>query len=520
MSTAEHQVSGATLAAAVMRMRGKGIRLWTQDGELRFRAPKGALTTDDIDGLRRSKGQILALLHARPSLQSVEHQTSGQLSQASAPLSYSQLAHWKRFGLGRRSAIRQIASATRIRGPLDFAALRVAIAAVVERHAALRTRVVPYDGTPVQEIATDVAYQVQSDDLSMLPEAERHAAVIESIQEFIVEPIDASVGMLFGVRLLQLSSAEHVLILAMEHMISDAYSRGLLLRELLQIYTHELHGTPLSLPQLRSSIAEYALQQRDQQPAWLERHEPYWREQILPRERLRFPRDPDAQRAALPGWSSVPFKIDAQLKRRLSDWCREMKTTLALALFAVFAAAMLRRCAASSGVIRYQSDGRDGVEQQNTVGYFASELFLRVELQFDATFIGLLDQATRAYCEAHEHRDHSYFAAQFPEHDFAKNPAFNWIPETARIEPPGAVSPEHALSCSPVPFPHPMVTGLQLDEEPVMVLYEAAGGIAGDLYFALSEVSRQSMAHFVASYLALMQAMLRDPEVAVATAGG
>jgi hypothetical protein len=384
----------------------------------------------------------------------------------------------------------------------------------------LRTRVVTYDGTPVQEIATDVAYQVQSDDLSTLPQAGRHAAAIESIGEFILEPIDVSVGMLFGVRLLQLSNDEHVLTIAMEHMISDAYSRGILLRELLLIYAHELHGTPLSLPELRTSLAAYALRLRDNQSAWLERHGQYWREQVLSRGRLRFPRDPEAQQAALPGWSSVRFKIDAPLKRRINDWCREVKTTLAMALFTVYTGALLRQCAASSGVLRYQSDGRDGLEHQNTVGYFASELFLRVELQDGTTFLELLDQATRAYCEAHEHRDHSYFAAQFPEHDFARNPAFNWIPETSRIELPGAAPAEHALSCSPVRFAHPMVTGLQLDEEPVMVLYEAAGEIAGDMYFASGEISRRSMEHFVASYLALMRAMLRDPEVPVMTAGG
>jgi hypothetical protein len=53
-----------------------------------------------------------------------------------------------------------------------------------------------------------------------------------------------------------------------------------------------------------------------------------------------------------------------------------------------------RWCNTPDFVIKYQSDGRVGPELQNTVGYFASELYLRIGLLEDDSVVDLLNRVT------------------------------------------------------------------------------------------------------------------------------
>ena len=48
-------------------LHGRGIKLWNENGQLRFQAPKGKLHPDEINKLRELKAEIMELL-ARPEL--------------------------------------------------------------------------------------------------------------------------------------------------------------------------------------------------------------------------------------------------------------------------------------------------------------------------------------------------------------------------------------------------------------------------------------------------------------------
>jgi TubC N-terminal docking domain len=128
----------------------KGIELWAEGGELHYRGPKGALSSRELDRLRASKRQLIA--HLQTYTESSPSQTSTVTSSgiARVPLSFSQRAHFNLYQLHVRRAIRQIASATRLRGPLNVDALRRCLGELVRRHDALRTRVIVVNGEPLR----------------------------------------------------------------------------------------------------------------------------------------------------------------------------------------------------------------------------------------------------------------------------------------------------------------------------------------------------------------------------------
>jgi hypothetical protein len=384
------------------------------------------------------------------------------------------------------------------------------IAELVRRHDALRTRIVMVDGVPTQRISESERCDIEFTDLKGVSEALREAEVQRSIRQLILEPIDLAVGPLVGMRLVRLGDEEHVLIIVMEHVISDAFSMNILLRELFTSYGRAMKGLPLSLPAVPIQFTDYAMRQRHSQSAWLEKHGAYWHEHLKGCQRLRFPGDPNHSGASQRGWGTVSLRIGRDLKAELLEWCRIRRTTLVMSVFTAYSAAVLRWCRVSDAVVLYQTDGRFSPDLENTIGYVSSVLYLRMELRDDDTFVGLMSRVIREYCNAYEHADSSCMEARVPAPGFTRNSRFNWVPQGTII--PERVHGPDAIAVSPVCFAHPMRENLERDTEPSIQLFESGAEIIGELLFPLNRFSRDTMERFGRHFLALTRALLSKPE--------
>lgn len=118
----------------------------------------------------------------------------------------------------------------RLRGPLSESALRTAVAGLVERHAGLRT---------VFRAAGDTVEQVVRPDLRpelTVTDVDGTGAVAAVLREESERPYDLAEGPLFTPRLLRLAADDHVLVLGLHHIITDAHSAGLLAADLEELY--------------------------------------------------------------------------------------------------------------------------------------------------------------------------------------------------------------------------------------------------------------------------------------------
>lgn len=493
-------------------IRRKNVRLWSENGTLRYKAPKGALTEAEIERLKGSRSQLAAVLGRLDDQSGLV--TRLQLNRA--PLTFSQLAHWHVYELRDRTAIRQIASATRISGQLSIRALRESLLQVICHHDSLRTRIVMCDEVPVQEVSEVAGRALQVEDLTALSPSGRERETLKVIDQLILEPIDLSTGPLFGTQLLKLADDEHVLIMAMEHMIADAFSMNILLRDLFHTYVALSRGQAHGLPPIAIQFADYALWQRNSHAAWLEKHSSYWEQRLTGAGRCRFPVEAGDKVETRTGWGTARFGINRQLKRELEEWSRLRRTTLVMAVFTAYAALVLRWCVASDVVIQYQSDGRVSQKILNTIGYFASVLYLRIELCEGDSFVELLSRVTQEYCKAYEHADFSYMESRLPRPEFAKNSGFNWIPPIYGTELCELDAEDEAVNIAPVPFEHPMLRNLEKDGEPSVLLYEGAHEIAGEVCFPSSRFAMATMERFGRNLILFVEKLLREPETRVA----
>ena len=144
-------------------------------------------------------------------------------------LSFAQQRLWFLDQLVPGSAFYNIASAWRLEGPLDAAALEAALGEVVARHESLRTTFVSVDGKPLQRVKEPWAFELTAVDVSGEPCPEEAASL--QVAEEAARPFDLARGPLLRAQLLRLSDEDHVLILVVHHIVSDGWSSGVLWRD-------------------------------------------------------------------------------------------------------------------------------------------------------------------------------------------------------------------------------------------------------------------------------------------------
>ncbi|HEV7517705.1 MAG TPA: condensation domain-containing protein, partial [Thermoanaerobaculia bacterium] len=201
------------------------------------------------------------------------------------PLSFAQERLWFLDELEPGSASYVIPAAILLTGNLDPESLAASLGEIVRRHEALRTVFASTLGRPFQVIAQPSArgrrFPLPLMDLERLPAAACQTEVERLARALARQPFDLSRGPLLRAGLLRRAEREHVVLFSTHHIISDAWSTGVFVRELVALYGAFVAGNPAPLPELAIQYVDYASWQRE----WLtgevlERQATYWRERL------------------------------------------------------------------------------------------------------------------------------------------------------------------------------------------------------------------------------------------------
>ena len=500
-----------SLEAFVQRLCRKGVMLWMEEAGLRYRAPKGVLTAEDRQALSRANEEIGALLERQSRS---PHRSSSVTRNGGvrwAPLSFSQMAHWyERLRYGGGQPIRHIAAAFRLQGSLRVELLKESVVAVGRHHDALRTRIVHRDGMPpLQEVSERYCSDLDVISLTTVSEAQRSIELDRQIQHAMVDARDYATSPLFKAVLLAIDPSEHVLVLALEHIISDLASLRILFEDIFAAYTQLLDGRPIELPRVPVQFTDHATRLCARSLEVLARV----CRRFESSERTRFPRDfgvgPSHSRAGL---GAVRFVIDRDLGNELRAWARRHGTTAVIATLTAYAALLLRWCQVSETVILFMIDGRTSADLERTIGFLAFDIYIAVTLGSRSSFLDLLEVVTEGYCTARDDTDFGYARAKSVRPEFTRNPAVNWSPAGAAASGILAFGTEGVLSWSRVKFSDPSVQlATQWDEEPGVILSEQDGNIVGDIFYASNMLSDRSMSRFAANVTEFLTAMIRTP---------
>jgi amino acid adenylation domain-containing protein len=323
------------------------------------------------------------------------------------PLSFAQQRLWFVQQLEPESAAYNIASAVRLKGPLNVTALEQTFNEIVRRHEALCTSFVEADGRPSQVIAPRLVLKIPVVELSGLSELERESVARQLVEEEARRPFRLCDAPLLRVKLLRVGGDEHIAVLTMHHIISDGWSMGVLVKEVAALYEAFSAGQPSPLPELPIQYADFAYWQRQSlEGELLETHLAYWREQLSDSPAvLRLPADRSRPAVATSRSANQPFTLPGDLSDALNALSRGEDVTLFMTLLAAFKTLLYRYTGQLDIVLGTNVANRLSAQTEGLIGFFVNMLVLRTDLSGNPTFRELLGRVREMTLEAFAHQD-------------------------------------------------------------------------------------------------------------------
>ncbi|SAI74508.1 D-alanine-D-alanyl carrier protein ligase [Bordetella ansorpii] len=330
-----------------------------------------------------------------------------------APLSYAQSRQWFMWNLDPRGTAYHIVRTLRLKGPLQAQALQAALQALTARHESLRTVFRPGEsGAGEQVVLPAQAPSWEYRDLR--GQADAQALARRHAQQVADTPFDLRRGPLLRAGLIRLDEQEHVLVLAMHHIVSDGWSMGVLVEELIGNYqSHADRGGDAALPPLPIQYADYAAWQRN----WLEAGErerqlAYWRTALedggaeTPVTQLQAdgPRRADGRyRAAHHGMA-----LDVSLVRSLRAVAQAHEASLFMVLMAGFVALLHRYTGQQTLRLGVPVANRHRSETERLIGLFVNTQLLQARVHGRHSLADVLAGVRAAALGAQAHQDLPY----------------------------------------------------------------------------------------------------------------
>ncbi|MFJ4246540.1 non-ribosomal peptide synthase/polyketide synthase [Streptomyces iakyrus] len=321
------------------------------------------------------------------------------------PLSFAQQRLWFLDQLDPGSTEYNVALPVLLDGVLDIAALGAALGTLVARHEVLRTRLVAdADGVAHQVIDPPAEFPLPVIDMSGSDDPLGLAE--QMVAQGMTEPFDLAAGPLFRGTLIRLGIGEHVLSLAMPHVVSDEWSARIIHREVAALYEAFRAGEPDPLPPLPLQYADFAVWQRD----WLsgdviEGQLDYWRDQLEGVTELELPLDRTRPPVRSSVGSSTQFTVPAETAEALRGLSRESGTTMFMTLLAAFDVLLGRYCDTEDVAVGTAVANRNRAETESLIGFFVNTLVMRTDLSGDPTFAELLHRVRQTALGAYAHQD-------------------------------------------------------------------------------------------------------------------
>jgi len=322
------------------------------------------------------------------------------------PLSFAQERLWFLHQLEPTAATYTMPAAVRLTGWLDIQALEQSFNEIVRRHHVLRTNFRVVDGQPVQVIAPTLTLTIPVVDLQGL-ETEREAQVRRQAKGEAQFPFDLAQGALLRIKLLKLSPSDHILLFTIHHIVCDAWSFGVFIREFTQLYEAFVNGKPSPLPELPIQYADFANWQRQWlQGEVLDAQLSYWQRQLagIPAT-LTLPIQRPSP--AIPTFRSAShsFHLCAATSEQLQTLSRQEGVTLFMTLLAAFQTLLYRYSHQKDIVVGTDVANRNRQDIEPLIGFFVNLLVLRTDLSGNPSFRELLEQVRDVALAAYEHQD-------------------------------------------------------------------------------------------------------------------
>jgi amino acid adenylation domain-containing protein/non-ribosomal peptide synthase protein (TIGR01720 family) len=329
-----------------------------------------------------------------------------------ARLSPSQERLWFLDQLEKNSAFYNISGAARLIGALDPQALTRALDAVVRRHDVLRTTFVTEGGSPSALVHDEPGAFFVRESWVRMPKESREAALAVEVSAEAQRPFTLDVAPLLRVKLIELGGepAEHVLIVTMHHIVSDGWSVGVFVREVVTLYEAFVRGAESPLLPLAFQYADYAAYQRSLIEAGAHDAQlAHWKETLRGvTPSLELPTDRPRPAAQTYRGRKHWFALDRGLVGALDRLAQHEDATRFMVLLAAWNVLLARLARQEDVVVGTPIANRQLTRAEELIGFFLNTLPMRVNVTRTSSFRELLARVKAVALSAYANQDVSF----------------------------------------------------------------------------------------------------------------
>lgn len=327
--------------------------------------------------------------------------------QAYYPVSPSQQRIWVLSQFSEANIAYNVPGAYIFSGTLNEEALGTAICMLTDRHEILRTSFLEdQDGNIVQRILPIDKTNIRIHSRDLRQTDEQRQLLERMMEQEHTAPFDLAGGPLMRITLYQVADDEWVFSYVLHHIITDGWSTGVLINELLQCYNALVKNEQVALQPLEIQYKDYAAWQLDLvkgQNAAV--HRDYWLQQLsgeLPVIGLQtdYPRPPVKRYSG----SIVHKTFSAAWLNRLKSASRGASATLFMGLLAAVKMLLHRYTSQDDIIIGTPVAGREHADLEEQIGVYINTLALRTRFRNEDTFSDLLTQVKQVTLDAFEHQ--------------------------------------------------------------------------------------------------------------------
>ncbi|HEV9037128.1 MAG TPA: condensation domain-containing protein, partial [Puia sp.] len=376
----------------ISRLRKLNIEISLVAGKLRIHAPEGVLTGELLEEIKASKDYlieyILEVRGNRPDtgIPPAEKKRYFRLTSAQRRL-------YTLYAMDRDSLAYNETQVIRLDGDFQEDKLRRVFRQLVQRHESLRTYFELVENEPVQRIAGAIEPAIGF--------LEGEESWLDRIIASFIRPFDLHRAPLFRAGLVTTSAGGHFLIVDTHHIITDAFSEGILIRDFRTLWKGE------SLDPLPLQYKDYAEWQ-----GHMHRMKGIGQREFWLREFAGEPKPPelpaDFPRPAVKGRTTgvLHFELQAAETAALRDIGRESGASLFMILLSIYTILLAKLSGQEDIVVGIPMADRQHAGLEGVMGLFINTLALRNYPRGDKGYLEFLsDLRTRTLACL----DHPYY---------------------------------------------------------------------------------------------------------------
>ncbi|HEX7330757.1 MAG TPA: amino acid adenylation domain-containing protein, partial [Pyrinomonadaceae bacterium] len=438
-----------------------------------------------------------------------EHITRVSRAENRFPLSFSQQRLWFLHQLQTGDAAYNVPLAVRLNGRLDVGAFERTLTELVHRHEVLRTSFVEVDGQPVQVINPVRPVKLQKLDLTYVANREEEAKRV--MVEEAAKRFELSEAPLLRACLLKLSEAEHLALVTMHHIVIDAWSLGLLIRELAEVYTAFVCGNPSPLAPLSIQYVDFShWQQQYLRSDLIDAQLSYWKQRLAGAPRaLVLPTDRPRPPIQTHRGARREFQLSAELTKALNELSRREGVTLFMTLLATWQVLLSRYTNEKDLVVGTDIANRNHAETEALVGFFSNMLALRTDLSGNPVFTDLLQQVRDVCLSAYANQSAPFeklVEELQPERDLSRAPIFQ-VTFILQNAPTSALElPDLKLNVLDVD------NGTAKFDVALLMREDAEGSLNGVLEYNSDLFDRKTIVRLINNFTTLLNGVTETPQ--------